>query len=147
MRTGVRAFVHSLQTRATAQAATLIYGGIASDRRFIAEDPIGLDGGPNVYAYVLNNPLSYNDPMGMDNPSGGDQPKPPPEADRLQNLIQSCIKLKIPTDPGQQTGDQCFAKAKEGAQTCDAKYTGRSILGNALCSQCWSYYASQCPLD
>ncbi len=32
--------------------------------RFISEDPIGLEGGINPYAYAANNPLSYRDPFG-----------------------------------------------------------------------------------
>ena len=33
--------------------------------RFISEDPIGLDGGINYYAYVENSPLNYVDPWGL----------------------------------------------------------------------------------
>jgi RHS repeat-associated protein len=35
-------------------------------QRFVSEDPIGLSGGPNLYAYVNNNPVNYVDPLGLD---------------------------------------------------------------------------------
>ena len=34
-------------------------------KRFISEDPIGLDGGINVYAYVGNRPVNLKDPFGL----------------------------------------------------------------------------------
>ncbi len=32
--------------------------------RFLSEDPIGFDAGPNFYPYVLNDPLNWIDPSG-----------------------------------------------------------------------------------
>jgi RHS repeat-associated protein len=34
-------------------------------KRFISEDPIGLNGGLNVYRYVRNSPLRFIDPLGL----------------------------------------------------------------------------------
>jgi RHS repeat-associated protein len=40
--------------------------------RFVSEDPIGLEGGINLYAYAANNPVNLRDPMGLtpDCPAG-----------------------------------------------------------------------------
>jgi uncharacterized protein RhaS with RHS repeats len=33
--------------------------------RFVSRDPIGLQGGVNLYSYVNDNPVNYTDPMGL----------------------------------------------------------------------------------
>jgi RHS repeat-associated protein len=38
----------------------------AETGRFLSEDPIRFDAGPNFYAYTANNPLSAFDPLGLD---------------------------------------------------------------------------------
>src|SRR6202008_910422 len=68
-------------TTATTSANALGFAGMAHDPtglvhmraryyspslgRFISEDPIGLDGGVNPYAYVDSSPLNGTDPMGL----------------------------------------------------------------------------------
>ena len=42
-------------------------------QRFISEDPIGFEGGINVYAYVVNDPMSFSDPLGLDKNSRSEQ--------------------------------------------------------------------------
>ena len=39
--------------------------------RFISEDPTGIDGGQNFYAYVRNNPIYFVDPRGLQATTGG----------------------------------------------------------------------------
>src|SRR5436305_12558763 len=34
-------------------------------QRFISEDPIGLSGGGNAYAYASNDPVNFSDPSGL----------------------------------------------------------------------------------
>ncbi|MFL6621567.1 MAG: RHS repeat-associated core domain-containing protein, partial [Sulfurifustis sp.] len=83
-------------------------------KRFVSEDPIGLDGGSNVYAYVDADPLRQIDPYGLESSSSDDLNFPDPEvaepslerpypecslpgmrqlcslASSIQNVLESC---------------------------------------------------------
>ena len=58
--------------------------------RFLTRDPIGLEGGVNLYAYVGNNPVNEDDPSGYQRQY---KPKPPKQGD--SGKYQHCISEGI----------------------------------------------------
>lgn len=84
--------------------------------RYIEADPIGLDGGINLFVYVANSPIIKIDPQGLDNP-GCDVPawaKPITEANAC--FLECCA-----------VHDKCYKDHE-----CSCKSWGGSLLGGPL---------------
>jgi RHS repeat-associated protein len=140
--------------------------------RFISEDPMGPNEGPNLYAYVSNNPVTNADPSGrfkIDQsckgrcqPFGGGGPNNPnkaPTNQSLEDVIQqqanfACSNLQGITNPKlraciQKSCDKGTVKCKgKGDKNCQdaGGYGGKFLIFTSrtanLCPDNWPPWTS-----
>ena len=74
--------------------------------RWLTKDPLGMIAGPNMYAYVYDNPINWVDPFGLARIKSADyigredrKPKKPPAKPSDSNNTRDSEKLRDKTDP------------------------------------------------
>jgi RHS repeat-associated protein len=104
-------------------------------------DPIGIDGGLNIYAYVRD-PLQETDRYGL----MGSRELTPEQKEQL------CKKNGWPTKPDPcATQEQCFDTAEEWLAVRCKKAKGKwglpfgNVVEQELCRYCWTLYSKECP--
>jgi RHS repeat-associated protein len=73
--------------------------------RYIQSDPIGLEGGINMYVYVVNRPLEKFDSKGTDIEITGGNRSSPPNMDVMLGLgcMSQCLRTTIYLESGRRT--------------------------------------------
>ena len=110
--------VMMVQTLELIQENPLIYGEVASWGVYTQSDPIGLEGGPNVYLYANGAPLSFTDPLGlMGQGSGAGQGTP----------------IRTPSS-GNGPAQACFVECKMMSVPFTSAFSATtSLVGGAVC--------------
>jgi YD repeat-containing protein len=77
----------------------------ATLKRFLSSDPLGLEGGLNLYAYGESDPLSYIDPLGL---RGG-----PVDSDPIGSALSKITSIEAPANPLKPINDFLHNPSRE----------------------------------
>ena len=92
--------------------------------RFLSEDPIGLEGGLNLYAYVENDPVNHADPLGLQRqstrktfcgPGSDNLLEKILVPDKCKNPFTQTFDLSVPC----RNHDACYGTCGKGRKQCD----------------------------
>jgi len=72
-------------------------------QRFVSRDPIGLEGGANLYSYAANSPVNFVDPMGLQPPGASQVTTPIPTAPHPAPAMTTTV-----TESGSNSGPASY---------------------------------------
>jgi RHS repeat-associated protein len=101
--------------------------------RWLARDPLRmaeLEEGPNLYAYVANNPVNAVDPLGLEK----SKPSPGPSGDCCEALKDILNSFR----------NQCSEYKKVAAQNCNWAYDNTPEIANEACEEAIDLANAQC---
>ncbi len=98
--------------------------------RYIPADPIGIEGGPNLYGYAAQNPLRHTDPAGL---QAFSLPTLPPPAHGGNSVLPE--RLGVYGDAGEISFPGLFNEASGSSQSDAAEDQSISPPGNCSATQ------------
>ena len=136
-----------MQTRELLQENGRAYDGSASGAAYVQADPIGLDGGLNLYSYANQNPVMFTDPDGLyprigeggggwrAGPTCGPDKCPPAEMRKYVKCVSDCFDNNV------KDATVCTGLPKKAKAICLAAYAAGRIICTTKCSvkypNCW----------
>jgi RHS repeat-associated protein len=113
--------------------------------RYIEADPIGLEGGINIYAYVENAPLNYYDHLGLlrYNKSEPDTGRLSGETLKFAECVEKCSGFELTVTGGSEKGGHTKGSKHYSGEACDFGKASNPKFTLDIAKKCFSECAKK----